>query len=218
MIFSLLNGIFIFGLFIEIVKRRFPNEFDRFTIFMSFNCIYFYSKLQICLVQLNNKLNKIIEGNHTLLKLKTHINILSNNNTCQQMKIHCEKYELYIYKTYHGNETFDKISYSNDDNFDFEESNIKFILVELKIGENDYKIDFKNSGNYNYYLVGNKFTKKFFLFHLYNTHHNIDIKEDTKISLKIIDDNVDTHEIVFTDKNESILLEKNSYKVVSSNE
>ena len=236
MIFSLLNGIFIFGLFIEMIERRFPQEFDRFMIIISFNCIYFYSKLQICLFQLNNKLNKIIEGNNTLLKIKNdldslispkrdHLDItefIKDGKSIIISETSIEKYDFLIrsFISDDKNTVIKKISFKIEEpNFIFNHSDIRFILMEIKTRENKlYKVDLKTD-TYVYYLVGNIFTKPFFVYYLIN-YLNIDesIIDDPILSLKIIDHNVDTHEIIFTDKNQGILLEKNDYKVVSSNE
>jgi hypothetical protein len=76
-------------------------------------------------------------------------------------------------------------------------SDIKFMLIEFKIGETVYKIDLKTD-KFNYYLLGNKFTKDFFIFYI-ETHLNK--KHDTSnnnCSLKIIDHNVNQLEIEFT--------------------
>jgi len=61
MIFYLLNSVLFIGLFIDMLERRFPNEFNNFMMKSSFNCIYFYSNLQIKLVRINNNFNKFIE-------------------------------------------------------------------------------------------------------------------------------------------------------------
>jgi hypothetical protein len=92
-------------------------------------------------------------------------------------------------------------------------SDIKFILIEIKIGESEpHKIDLKTD-KFNYYLVGNKFTKSFFIFYLKHYLKVDNITSDTQMRLKIIDDDLNIIEIDFTDKNESITLEKNGYKL-----
>ena len=45
-----------------------------------------------------------------------------------------------------------------------------------------------------------------------------EIKDDDKFNLKIIDHDVNTVELDFTDKNESILLEKSGYKLLNLND
>jgi hypothetical protein len=46
---------------------------------------------------------------------------------------------------------------------------------------------------------------------------NYEIKDTDKITLKIIDHDVNTINLDFTDKNEAILLEKNSYNLTIIN-
>jgi len=110
-----------------------------------------------------------------------------------------------------------KISYDmNKPITNSECAKIKFILLELCVGENKYKVDLKTD-NYNFYVVGNKFTKNFFIYYL---KHYLKIDQsidcNCNLSLKIIDDSANSLEINFTDKNESILLEKCGYKIVNN--
>jgi hypothetical protein len=87
------------------------------------------------------------------------------------------------------------------------------MLIEIKIGENNapYKIDLKTD-NFNYYLLENKFDKQFFIYYLKKYLEITEINYDEKISLKIIDHDVNTFEMDFTDKNERIVLKKNGYQ------
>ena len=125
--------------------------------------------------------------------------------------------DLYIYNYINnGNCINRRIVYKQNelDIINIEESDVKFILIELKIGQdNIYKIEFKNN-DYNFYLVGNEFRKSFFIYYL---QHILKISkeylENVKLSIKIIDNDVNIVEFYFTEKNESILLEKNSYKI-----
>ena len=99
----------------------------------------------------------------------------------------------------------------------FLESNIKFILIEFKIGENTYKIDL-NRDHFNYYLVGNKFTKEFFIFYIKNhLHIHNKINNNDNCNIKIIDHDVNSIQVDFTDKNESIFLDKTSYRIDITN-
>ena len=92
------------------------------------------------------------------------------------------------------------------------------MLVELKIGDNSFKIDFKTD-DYNFYIVGNCFTKNFFLYYLTEILKiNEMINDNDKFSFKIIDHDVNTVELEFTDKTDSILLEKNGYKLSITND
>ena len=120
----------------------------------------------------------------------------------------------FIIKTFPNKNILRKIFYTKYeiDNI-FLESDIKFLLIELKIGENIYKIDLKTE-NFNYYLVDNKFTKDFFIFYIrIHLNKNYELNDNDKYSLKILDHNVNNIEIEFTNKNECIVLEKSAYKV-----
>ena len=94
-------------------------------------------------------------------------------------------------------------------------SETKFMLMEINVGENKYKIDLKTD-RYNFYVVGNILTKQFFIYYLKQfLKLNELINNDDKISIKIIDNNVNIIEFDFTDKNENIILEKNGFKVLN---
>jgi hypothetical protein len=99
-----------------------------------------------------------------------------------------------------------------------EVSDIKFLLVELKVGEsNSHKIDLKTD-KLNFYMVGNSFTKQFFVYYLKQILKiSEEIKGDDKVNLKFIDHDINTVELDFTDKNENIILEKTGYKLSNLN-
>ena len=106
----------------------------------------------------------------------------------------------------------------SDNDFIYEVSDIKFFLVELKFGEkNSHKIELKTD-EFNFYVVGNSFNKQFFIYYLKQILKiSEEIKDDDKFNLKILDHNVNTVELDFTDQNESILLEKTGYKLLNLN-
>jgi hypothetical protein len=204
---------------------------------ISYNLIYLYSKAQILYANLIKVLNKKIEENPNLLKLKNDFDLLMKPKSGIVTMIEYVK---------NGN-SVDIISDKSDDNCDFmiyswlddtktcvnkkliydlkeplsfsEVSDIKFLLVELKIGENSsHKIVLKTD-EYNFYIVGNTFTKQFFIYYLKQILKiGEEIKDDDKFNLKIIDHDVNTVELDFTDKNESILLEKSGYKLLNLND
>ena len=95
-----------------------------------------------------------------------------------------------------------------------EESDIKFFLMKIKVGDGEERTINLKTHEFNYYLVGNKFTKQFFIFYLkYHLQINDEINNTDKISVKIIDHNINEIDVDFTDKNESIILEKTGYKL-----
>ena len=231
MIKELLNSILTCVLIADVIERRFPSDFQSFVVGISYNCIYLFSKLQIFLSNSNEKLNNMIDNNNTLLKIKSDIqNLLKPCITIAHEFIKDGK-PIYLFNENETDYDFSIVSWADEKNsyinkklvYDKEpftlplsdECDIKFILIEIKIGDNNpYKIDLKTD-KFNYYLLENKFNKQFFIFYLHNYLEIKEINYDDKINLKLIDHDVNTFEIEFTDKNESIILEKNGYKIIN---
>lgn len=226
-----LLNLIVFGvLFPDFLERRFPNEFRNGVMSFSYNCIFYYSKLQIYMFKLNNYLNTLIESNPKLQAAKQKFITYMNQFKKQRESL---RIEFVKNGTLHTDplENYDFIMVSKlidnclqmkilehadclNSELKFEKSNIKFILVEFKVGENAYRIDLSNE-EYNYYLVGNIFTRSFFVFYI---QHYLNITQtitDNDIcSLRIIDHDVNKIDVDFTDKNESILLDKSGYNVI----
>jgi hypothetical protein len=181
---------------------------------------------------MKTNINEIIENNPDLLKIKQTIQSLISREETEQVTTRyvVKNSKLYYLSDTNGaNPDFiilswlsddkkcanKKIIYSKtDDILTNDNSDIKFLLIEFKVGDNrTFKIDLKTE-HYNYYIVGNKFTNDFFIFYIkHYLQDNNDMKDTDKCSLKLIDHDVNTINLDFTHKNESILLEKTGYKV-----
>jgi hypothetical protein len=255
MIYHLLNSFLVGLCLIDLLERRYPNEYnylmniienklifcfnfikrnfnkyikpntnyiqfinfitEKFISF-SYNCIYFYSKCQIFFniyIETNPIYLKLIELIHCKTDTTRNDFLFVKDNFHYNVPIDLP--DLIITTNSSMKPALKKITYEGDyKDIDFQESDIKFMLIEFKVGEKEYKIDLKTK-EYNYYIVGNKFTRDFFIFYINEylltkyEQHEID-----KYTLKIIDHNVNKIEITFTDQNESILLEKNGYKLL----
>lgn len=235
MITQLINLIFICLLVGDMIERRFPDQSRKMFMEISFNCIYLFSKFQIFTFKIYHISNKLIETNPALLKIKNDLitiinNILSkindNNNKTQYVKngiLYDHSIDDYDFIIRNDNINdrcvIKRIFYGNNyQDTTPELSDIKFMLIEFKVGENQsFKIDLKTE-YYNYYVIGNRFTKDFFIFYLkHYLQFKNDIKDIDKCSLKIIDHDVNKFELDFTDKNDSILLEKSGYKLSIAN-
>jgi hypothetical protein len=224
MVFKILNTLFIGVLFLDFLDRRFPNEFRSFVLNLSFNGIYFFGVLQLFLLKTKNKLSILIESNETLLKLKNEINKLQvyfyNNNNLDNdfdeiMIENCDGYDFYIQNFKTVNKIINKqICFVDSNNPINEPCEIKFILIEFNCGDKLYKIDLKTDV-FNYYLVGNKFTKDFFIYYIKN-HLNNDVTfdKDEKYTIELLDHNINKVEIEFNDKDCGFILEKNDYKII----
>ena len=217
----------------DYIKRIYPDKYQELIVSISYNLIYLYSKAQILYMNLIRVVNKKIEENPNLLKLRNDLDLLlkpksgiitmldyikNGNSVNITSDTECDfmiyswldNTNLYINK---------KLIHDSNEPLSFSEvSDIKFFLVELKIGENSsHKIDLKTN-EFNFYMVGNSFAKQFFIYYLKQiVKSSEEIKDDDKINLKFIDHDVNTIDLDFTDKNENIILEKTGYKLSNLN-
>lgn len=216
--------------------RQFPTEHKIFTnqvtnlfVNASYNCIYYFSKFQIFYMNAKNNLNLFIEINPVLSKIRDEINNIIfkknesrfviqyvNNGTTYDKPI--EEFDFIINSLLIKDTIMRRLFYKKYEiDNSFLESNIKFILIEFKIGENTYKIDL-TLDHFNYYLVGNKFTKEFFIFYIKNhLHIHSKINNNDDCNIKIIDHDVNSIQVDFTEKNESIILDKTCYRIDITN-
>ena len=170
MITDMLNTILTIVLIADVIERR----FQTFVINISYNCIYLFSKLQIFITNTNEKLNNFIEISPTLLQIKNNIKQLLKPSIPIMHEFIKDGKSINIFNGIDNDFDFRIVSWMDEKNNYINKklvyykdsdtsylsvaSDIKFILIELKIGENNipYKIDLKTD-NFNYYLVENKF-------------------------------------------------------------
>lgn len=217
----------------DYLKRNYPDKYQELIVSISYNLIYLYSKAQILYMNLITVVNKKIEENPNLLKLRNDLDLLlkpksgiitmldyiKNGNSVDKGDDNCD-FMIYSWLDDTKSCVNKKLVYDLKEPLSFSEvSDIKFFLVELKIGENNsHKIELKTD-EFNFYVVGNSFNKQFFIYYLKQIAKSTEeIKDDDKINLKILDHNVNTIELDFTGKNESILLEKTGYKLLNLND
>jgi len=234
MISYLLNSFLIGILFADLLERRFPEQFRIFLTEVTFNALYLYSKLQIYFARANRNFNDYIDANPTLLKIKTDLaELMKPKNvviTCSQffkngdqlLLEDASQFDLAIFSWLgDDNKCVNRktIYTASEPTTIVECTDIKFMLVEIEVGENkSYKVDLKTD-SYNFYLVGNKFTKQFFIYYLKQILCiDENINDQDKFVLKIIDHHVNRITVDFTDKNERIILEKNGYKVAKNDD
>jgi hypothetical protein len=210
----------------DYLKRNYPEKYQELIVTFSYNLIYLYSRVQILYMNLIKVVNKKIEENPNLLKMRndldslmkpksgivTMLEYVRNGNLVDKNVEECD-FMIYSWLDDSKSCLNKKLMYDLKEPSSFSEvSDIKFFLVELKIGDNKHKVELKTN-DFNYYLVGNKFTKEFFTYYLReHLKNNDEVKDDDKFSIKIIDHDVNTVELDFTHQNESILLGKNGYK------
>lgn len=221
MIFALLRGCITFMLFMDFMERRFPNEFGSFVLSSSLYFIQFYSKIQIQIdrflrnhPELKEKITNLL--NVMVRKQRPSEDILYVKNAKVLTASAVDNYDFKI-TTHSG--LLKKVQYreQNQEQYaNIDECSFRLLLLEFCYENSNYKINLQ-SEEYNYYLVGNRFTKDFFFFYL-NHYYQKNLQPDTidkdvKCGIIMIDQNVDRLEFDFTDKNETIVLLKNGYNI-----
>jgi hypothetical protein len=204
----------------DFVFRMLPNECNMIADYLintfvnvSYNIVYYYSKCEIFF-------NKYIKKQSQVIYLGG-FRVLSPEDVANKLtSVYVKGDPNFVITSDNSVKPISKrITYGEKEPADlvFEPSDIKFMLVEFTIDGNSYKIDLKTD-NYNYYMIGNKFTKEFFIYFLFDHMKiNYNPKHPLKCGLKIIDHDVNKIELDFTDKNEYIILEKNGYKLNITN-
>ena len=233
--FSILFSVFKASVLICIANdyctRTYPQEYENFLFSVSYNLIYLFSKCQILANKTCSKIQVLINKNPYLKQIS---DVVYKKNIEQNLIYKIDK-NGEIVNNYSGEkfEYDNKCIYILADNekktdtgcvnmeilqkhpmlTNYELSNIKFMLLEIKVNDAAYKLDLKTD-KYNYYVVGNVFDKQFFIYFLKNYHlHNFtndEIDQITKLDIKIIDQNVNIKEIEITDTR-FITIKKDEY-------
>jgi len=230
----------------DYLQRNYPTEYNSLLVSISYNGIYYYSKLQILCNKIKNKLNLLIETNPQLKKMLHDIYtaknkqmkiIHFNNGVIHMKKITNDtvklfddlldsdnnKNALYILADYENGNTNYLVSPRQDCFLTYEKSNIKFLLVELQLKNLHFKIDLKTETE-NYYIVSNTLDKVFFLYYMFNYSHNFTgqltyqelSSQIEQACVTIIDSNVNKF-VIHLSKNESITIDKDKYIVNNNN-
>jgi len=221
-------------LFNDFLKRNYPDKYNEIIITTSYELIQFYSKSQILYNKFVIKVNSIIESNPQLKKIINDIykKEIQQNQVYQinDDVIHIKSYKddidtyfepdnnsIYLFSDNEKaieNKCINRvILHSQSFSTNYEVSNIQFMLIEVKINDETYKINLKTD-TFNYYIVDNILDLKFFKYFLHN--YNIcnlsaeKRKELDKIYIKIIDQNVNVKEFEISD-DKFITIKKNDY-------
>jgi hypothetical protein len=230
----------IFSYFLNyFLKKKYPEKYNEYLIAISLNAIYITSVIQIKLKKckkyvcesnprlatlINNYIKTNNEGkNNVEFILKGKVIYSSTKENVINYIIDTPKEDFILYSDYSTvnsenmciNKKIMKDLIIEDKNFDYELSDIRFMLCELIVNDSVYKIDLKTD-NYNYYLVDNIINKHFIFYYLLNhcneslSLEDIDNK-DSKLILKIIDNNVNICEIDITNDTNFIQIKKDNY-------
>jgi hypothetical protein len=218
----------------DYLKRNYADKYNEFLISTSYELIHFYSKGQILYNKFFMQIKTIIDSNPQFKKIVSDIykKEIQRNEICQikngsiYIKHYTDNAETYfepdensIY-LFSDNESATEnkcvnriILHSQPFSTKYEVSTVQFMLVEVKINDEAYKINLKTD-SFNYYVVDNILDLKFFKYYLYNYQICNLMSEETekmdKIMVKIIDHNVNMRELEITD-DKFIIIKKDDY-------
>jgi len=183
---------------------------------LSYQLIYYYSKLQLKFMKIQNNIityaNSAPFLNNLLTYMKPNTNVATYTNVMYDLTI-CSKFNEEQHLDYklilHYNPDDEKKKYI--ESLKTEQADYKFIMTEITVKDKKLVIHFTND-KYNYLIVDNKLNKNFINYFL-KTHYN-DLVEDFEIenySIKIIDHNVN---IIEFDSTKSLLINKTGYEIL----
>lgn len=198
---------------------KIPNYLLNLAYNLSYNSIYYYSKLQLGFMKTTNNVTKYIKTTPCLNNLLNYMSkhndkifySYTNTNLTICHKLNEEQilyYKLILhYKPDHAKKTY-------LESLKVEEADYKFIMTEISINNNNISIHFTNE-KYNYLIVDNKLDSKFIMYFL-KTHYTDFVKDlsDSEIEnykIKIIDHNVN---VVEFDNTKSLVINKTGYEIL----
>ena len=206
----------------------YPNQYKDKMMNISYTLIYLFSKCQILANKTRIKFNEVINSNQQLKQIVDNIykkkvepnqihKIDTNGDSIMSYYTDNFVYDDKCIYIFADNETKNDtgcvnmvILHKQPLLINYEPSNIYFLLLEVKINDNTYKLDLKTN-SYNFYIVDNILDKIFFIHFLKkNQICNIKNVDMCKVDIKIIDNVVNTKEFEITDDS-FIIIKKNDY-------
>jgi hypothetical protein len=183
---------------------------------LSYNSIYYYSKLQLGFIKTQNTLTRYAKSVPFLNNLLTYMkpdNTIYTYTTINENLTICSKFneaQNLDYKIIlHYKPDYEKIFYI--ESLELEQADYKFIMTEISIDDKKFVVHF-TSDKYNYLIVNNKLDNNFINYFL-KTHYNEFVKdlEIENYIIKIIDHNVNILEF---DNTKTLLINKTGYEIL----
>jgi len=196
---------------INIIYYLYPEYYEKIIILILYNCVFYYSKIQMYFVKLN------FIKSYFLIK-PYDIEFIQNGQIVY--KTYKSKLELITKKEipsfdfiiYSDNQLYNDIPvnkiiyYSIPKDFNYIKTTFKFIVIQLLHKNITNNIVLSNN-KYNYYIVNNLINDKFLLYFLNNVE-NYNITKLTDYNLQIMDHNINQFSLSPTDK---LLFNKEDY-------
>jgi hypothetical protein len=211
------NGAFTIFLLNNYFCAKYPEDYNRFLMNVVYYCVYTFSKIQHTtnkyiiepITMFLNQYATTYNYSNIHFIFENEIVCITNTNRLFQDIPYLYDFIIYINKT--DNHTLKKIIQfiPNNHKFICEESNIKFILVEIQFNNTTIKIDFKPNSRDNYYVVDNIFDATFIRYLLATYYAVYDVPDEYKLT--ILDHSVNRIEV---DEKKSIRIKKDGYSII----
>lgn len=196
-----------------------PNYLLNFVYSISYNSIYYYSKLQMGFMKTQKTVTNYVKSVPFLNNLLTHI----NHKKCTFTNINdkliiCNKFNEEHNLDYKIIINFNKIldwEYTYYELLHHDQADYKFIMTEIVIDDRKCLIYFTTI-NYNYLIVNNNIDN-YFIDYFLKTHYNDFYKELNctsiieKYTIRIVDHNAN---IVEFDSSKTLIIKKTEYVII----
>ncbi len=188
----------------EIINKKYPGFYKQVVVGIAYNVIRLYSKAELFY---RNNIKSL-----TLVNKDEFVSFISNNTIVVVLEKdeilnleECPEYDFIMYEDSKNNRSFMYDLY--EEGVVCEKTDYTFVLFEVIIDEDTYKIELK-SDTYNYYVVGNVFNKTI-ISYLLKTYFDLD--DVTEYKVRLLDHNVESIEF---DEQKSLELNKEAYKII----
>jgi len=188
----------------SIVNKKYPGFYKQVVVGIAYNVIRLYSKAELFY---RNNIKSL-----TLVNKDEFVSFISNNTIVVVLEKdeilnleECPEYDFIMYEDSKNNRSFMYDLY--EEGVVCEKTDYTFVLFEVIIDEDTYKIELK-SDTYNYYVVGNVFNKTI-ISYLLKTYFDLD--DVTEYKVRLFDHNVESIEF---DEQKSLELNKEAYKII----
>ena len=182
---------------------------------VSYNSIYYYSKLQLSLTKTQNTVTSYVKSVPFLNNLLTYIKYKKCTFTSINDKfIICNKFNEEHNLDYKIIIRFNKIldwEYDYYELLQHKQADYKFIMTEIIIDDRKFLIYF-TTNNYNYLIVNNNIDK-YFINYFLKTHYSELVKdlEIEKYIIRIVDHNVN---IIEFDNTKTLIIKEREYLII----
>jgi len=187
-----------------IVNKKYPGFYKQLAVGVAYNLIRLYSKAELFYrnniksLQINN-INEYI----TFINNNTSVLVLEADEVLKLEEF--PECDFLIFRDGQNNCLF---SYElEEDSLECEVTDYTFMLVEVVVETEKYKLDLKTD-DYNFYVVGNVFNQTIVSYLLKKFYDLDDVKQ---YHVKILDNNVESVEF---DEKKSLILKKDTYAIV----